>query len=184
MIREKTLQEGGSGGSCGRDREWISEPSLSPDDYLLRVKAACLKRGLRLTPLRTEVLRLIVAVARPIKAYDLVSEMTAINGTTAPMTVYRTLDFLVEHGFVHRLQSMNAVIGCRRPDVPHSVPFLVCEHCHVASELDDDQIAGLFETLARGQGFQPRAQTLEVRGLCATCSKIVDVRENPSHARG
>ena len=144
---------------------------LSPTDYLRRVERACQERGLRLTPLRTQLLQLIVAAARPIKAYDLVGEMTAINGVTAPMTVYRTLAFLVEHGFVHRLESMNAVVSCRHPEVRHSVSFLVCEHCHATFELEDDQIAGLLDTLAKGRGFQPRAQTLEVQGLCASCGQ-------------
>lgn len=171
MMRAKILPLSGKSSACELEPNRVSQALLSPADYLRRVENACLERGLRLTPLRTQLLQLIVAVARPIKAYDLLSEMTAINGATAPMTVYRTLAFLVEHGFVHRLESMNAVVGCRHPEVRHSVPFLVCEHCHAAFELEDDQIAGLLDTLARGRGFQPRAQTLEVQGLCASCGQ-------------
>lgn len=167
----KTFLVSAKSSACGLEHSRVSEALLPPDDYLRRVETACVERGLRLTPLRTQLLQLIVIAARPIKAYDLLSEMTASNGVTAPMTVYRTLAFLVEHGFVHRLESMNAVVGCRHPEIRHSVPFLVCEQCHAAFELEDNQIAGLLDSLAKGRGFQPRAQTLEVQGLCYRCGQ-------------
>lgn len=170
-MATKSFTVGGKYRSFALEHSRASEALLWPADYLQRVEKACLDRCLRLTPLRTQLLQLIVAAARPIKAYDLVSQMTAINGVTAPMTVYRTLAFLIENGFVHRLESMNAVVGCRRPELRHSVPFLVCEHCHAAVELEDNKIAGLLDVLAKGLDFQPRAQTLEVQGLCASCSQ-------------
>lgn len=138
--------------------------------FVRAVEQACEQRGLRLTPLRAQVLGLVAHAGRPVKAYDLLDQMKAGNGSTAPPTVYRALDFLLEQGFIHRLASINAFVACHHPQVRHSVPFLICDQCQAAIELEDARITALLEQQARGLGFQPRAQTLEVHGLCAACS--------------
>jgi Fur family zinc uptake transcriptional regulator len=149
---------------AGSDR-----PKSRPDDYVRVVERACLQRGLRLTPLREQVLRLVVAAGQPIKAYDVLGRMIDANGDTAPPTAYRALDFLTEHGFIHRLASLNAYVGCSHPEHRHSVPFLVCEKCHRVIEIEDGRTSALLESLAAACGFQPREQTLEVYGECAGC---------------
>ena len=137
--------------------------------YVRAVEAACAARGLRLTPLRAQVLGLVAAADRPVKAYDLLEQMKTATGNAAPPTVYRALDFLLEQGFIHRLASINAYVGCHHPNVRHSVPFLICDGCQAAIELEDERIAGLLEERALALGFETRAQTLEVHGLCAAC---------------
>ena len=139
--------------------------------YVHAVEAACAQRGLRLTPLRAQVLGLVAAAGRPVKAYDLLESMKGEGGNVAPPTVYRALDFLLEQGFVHRLASINAYVGCHHPNVRHSVPFLICDACQKAIELEDERISELLESQARVAGFIPRAQTLEVHGLCSACAR-------------
>lgn len=138
--------------------------------FVQAVEDACAERGLRLTPLRAQVLGLIAAADKPVKAYDLLDAMKEENGSSAPPTVYRALDFLLEQGFIHRLASVNAFVGCHHPQQRHSVPFLICDRCHAAIELEDERITGLLEQQAKALGFSPRAQTLEVHGLCADCT--------------
>lgn len=139
------------------------------DAYVRAVEQACTERGLRLTPIRAQVLGLVAAAGKPIKAYDLLDRMKAENGSSAPPTVYRALEFLLEQGFIHRLASINAFVSCHHPQVRHSVPFLICDQCQNATELEDTRISALLEEQAHGLGFATRAQTLEVHGLCATC---------------
>ena len=139
------------------------------DGFVRAVEQACEQRGLRLTPLRAQVLGLVAAAGKPIKAYDLLDRMKAENGSSAPPTVYRALEFLLEQGFIHRLASINAFVGCHHPQVAHSVPFLICDKCQNAIELEDDRISALLDEQARSLGFATRAQTLEVHGLCAEC---------------
>ena len=137
--------------------------------YVQAVEQACASRGLRLTPLRAQVLGLVAAAGRPIKAYDLLDLMKSASGSTAPPTVYRALEFLLEQGFIHRLASVNAFVSCHHPQVRHSVPFLICDGCQNAIELEDERISELLDRQALALGFTPRAQTLEVHGLCAAC---------------
>jgi Fur family zinc uptake transcriptional regulator len=142
---------------------------LAPADYVRVVEQACEQRNLRLTPLRAKVLRLVVKARRPIKAYDVLAKMIAMSGDTAPTTAYRALDFLTEHGFIHRLASLNAYVACLHPETRHSVPFLICEKCQAVIELGGGRIVALLNSMADAHDFQPRAQTLEMHGFCAAC---------------
>ena len=141
--------------------------------FIAVVQRVCAERGLRLTPIRANVLRLIVEAGKPVKAYELLDWVRAGKGVgaDAPPTVYRALDFLMANGFVHKLASVNSFVACHHPSsTQHSVPFLICNSCHNAVELEDSEIVRQLEARARALGFKPQAQTLEVHGLCANCA--------------
>lgn len=140
------------------------------DAFVAEVERACEARALRLTPIRANALRLIADAGRPIKAYELLDRMKETHDAAAPPTVYRALDFLLEHGFIHKLASINAFVGCHHPGgEQHAVPFLICDRCHAAIELEDERVVQTLDSRARELGFAPRAQTLEVHGICADC---------------
>ena len=133
------------------------------------VVSACELRGLRLRPLRLRVLELITGGSKPVKAYDLLDRLKGEHGSAAPPTVYRALDFLLEHRFIHKLESINAYVGCHHPSEAHQVPFLICDICSGATEVCDERVSRLLTEQARERGFRPSAQTLEVHGTCAAC---------------
>lgn len=142
--------------------------------FVHAVERACNERGLRLTAIRARVLSLVAAAGKPIKAYDLLEQVRDGEGAgaAAPPTVYRALDFLLANGFIHKLESINAFVACHHPNsAQHSVPFLICDRCHSAMELEDASIVDSLDAAARGLGFAPQAQTLEVHGLCAKCAE-------------
>ncbi len=142
--------------------------------FVQAVEKACSERGLRLTPIRSRVLRLLAEAGKPVKAYELLDQVRAGKGAgaDAPPTIYRALDFLLANGFIHKLQSVNAFVACHHPNAAqHSVPFLICDNCLDAAELEDDQVVELLDSRARALGFTPLAQTLEVHGLCAACAR-------------
>lgn len=146
--------------------------------FVSAVETACHQRGLRLTAIRARVLGLIADAGQPVKAYDLLEQLRNDrdaegegSGAAAPPTVYRALDFLLANGFIHKLESVNAFVACHHPNArQHSVPFLICDRCHSAVELEDAQVVAALDQRARALGFEPQAQTLEVHGLCARCS--------------
>jgi Fur family zinc uptake transcriptional regulator len=151
----------------------IADPHHHRHDARALVRAvqrACGERGLRLTPLRREVLELVTASRKPVKAYDLLDSLRDSHGNAAPPTVYRALDFLLEQGFIHKLESINAFVSCPHPTETHQVPFLICDVCESAVEVCDEQVADLIVAQAHQLGFRPRAQTLEVHGVCKGCA--------------
>ena len=140
-------------------------------DAVRAAEALCAERGLRFTDLRRRVLELVWQSHRPVGAYDLLDLIKAERGGAAPPTVYRALDFLLENGLIHRIESLNAFVGCDHPDAPHNAQFLICTSCRRVAELSDAAIARRIETRATGVGFQPERQTLEVTGTCDDCAR-------------
>ena len=129
----------------------------------------CATRGLNLTPVRKRVLEIVWRAHEPIGAYEILAELAKERDKAAPPTVYRALDFLLEHGFIHKLESVNAYTTCHHPSERHSVPFFLCDVCAGATELCDPRVADLLVEQARQLGFLPEAQTLEVHGVCRQC---------------
>lgn len=138
--------------------------------FVKAVASTCDLRGLRLTPLRLRVLELVAASPKPAKAYDLLDQLKDEHSGAAPPTVYRALDFLLENGFIHKLASINAFVGCHHPNEAHQVPFLICDVCSATIEVCDERVARLLSLQAREHGFRPSGQTLEVHGTCAACA--------------
>ena len=141
--------------------------------FVAAVERACSERGLRLTQIRARVLGLVADAGKPIKAYDLLDKVREGEGAgaAAPPTVYRALDFLLANGFIHKLESVNAFVASHHPNAAqHSAPFLICDACHKAVELEDEHVVATLDAQARALGFSPQTQTLEVHGLCAECA--------------
>ncbi len=139
------------------------------DRAMAAAERLCRERGLRLTPLRRQVLELIWGSHQPIGAYALLEKLREQCGRTAPPTVYRALDFLQGQGLVHRLASLNAFTGCVRPGQPHAGQFLICASCQTLTEIDDPQLHGAIADSAGAAGFTVQHPTVELLGLCADC---------------
>lgn len=129
----------------------------------------CAAREVRLTALRRRVLEMIWGQHEPILAYELLDRLRTERTGVTPPTVYRALDFLLKNGLIHRIESLNAYVGCGGPWVPHTGQFLICSDCNAVAELDDPEIHELVRRKARGVGFNVDRQTIEVSGLCPDC---------------
>ena len=141
-------------------------------------EAACAARGARLTPLRRQVLGLVLESDQPIGAYALLDRLKESRAGAAPPTVYRALEFLLEHGFVHKVERLNAFIGCHGTtaghehhshDHAHAVQFLICGKCGRVQELEDESVRLALAKAASRAGFAPGRMTVEVEGVCREC---------------
>lgn len=132
-------------------------------------KKRCDATGLRLTPLRQYVLEVVWQNHEPVKAYDVLDELKQSDFSSAPPTVYRALDFLQEQGLVHKIESLNAYIGCGNPKESHSSQFLICHQCGSVAELGDADISDLLQKKANRIGFSIDDQMVEIKGHCKEC---------------
>ncbi len=142
------------------------------EDALVAARAVCATNGARFTRLREQVLTIIWASHQPIGAYAILELLLAANPgqrKPAPPTVYRALDFLLQQGLVHRINSLNAYIGCTHPGSAHHSQFLICTECSTAREFDAGLPAQLVHEAA-GADFQIASVLLEVTGLCPQCA--------------
>jgi Fur family zinc uptake transcriptional regulator len=138
-------------------------------EALAKAEKLCRERGLRFTKLRQQVLRLVWDSHRPVGAYDILDSLKQSGQKAAPPTVYRALGFLIEADLVHRLDSLNAFVGCPDPRSSHRGQFLICRACRTVAELDDADIISVIQDKAAGLGFSAVHQMLEIQGLCQDC---------------
>jgi Fur family zinc uptake transcriptional regulator len=131
----------------------------------------CKDKGLRLTKLRYRVLELIWANHQPVGAYELLQRLTLDGYKAAPPTVYRSLDFLLKHGLAHRINTLNAFVGCEHPRLNHAAQFFICRNCGQAVELDNHKIESAIADQARRTGFTIEHRSIEITGVCSHCKK-------------
>jgi Fur family zinc uptake transcriptional regulator len=148
-----------------------TDRSAHARESLARAEALCSDRGARLTPIRREVLEALHATHRPLGAYDIADLlMSPERRRLAPITIYRALDFLIEHGLVHRLASRNAFVACPHGHAPQDiVAFLICEECGGVDEMCSTELSAALGKLTAAEGFAPSAQVLEISGRCSHC---------------
>ncbi len=148
------------------------------EDALQAADGICAKAGARLTPLRRRVLEMVWQSHEPVGAYDLLDRLRDERRNlkkaprAAPPTVYRALDFLLVQGLIHRIESLNAYVGCGEPHNFHGAQFLICQDCGSVAELDDHEIAETIVHKAKRQGFQVRQQMIEILGVCPSCRDV------------
>ena len=145
-------------------------------DALREAERLCGERGARLTSIRRRVLELVWRSHEPVGAYDILKELAKERSGAVPPTVYRALEFLLEHGLIHRIESQNAYIGCTRPAVRHCSHFVICRNCGEAAELLGPGVDEAIARSAAACGFLVEGDTVEVTGLCAHC-RGVDSRD-------
>ncbi len=129
----------------------------------------CTKKGVRLTAIRKRVLELICASHKAIGAYELLDLFKREDPKAKPVTIYRALDFLMEAGLVHKIESLNAFIGCLQAEKQHKSVILICDNCKNAYELDATAVYESLFALSESMQFKPKCLTLELHGLCASC---------------
>jgi Fur family zinc uptake transcriptional regulator len=130
----------------------------------------CAETGARLTETRRRVLELIWWHRMPVGAYQILDELAAERGRVAPPTVYRALDFLLERGLIHRIESLSAYVGCPEPGRPHAGFFLICRACGACAELHDARIDAALGEGAQRLDFRIERKMVELRGLCPACA--------------
>lgn len=139
-------------------------------DAMAHAEVLCGQRGQRLTPTRRLVLESLTASHRPLGAYEIIDRLADRGPRPAPITIYRALDFLVENGLVHRIESRNAFIACINNHASGTmVVFLICERCGAVGEAPSTAVAETLVTAAKSAGFTPKTPVIEITGICSHC---------------
>lgn len=140
------------------------------DSALNRAEDICQEKGLRLTQLRKRVLELVWESHGPVKAYDILGKLDHKGSAAKPPTVYRSLEFLTQHGLVHKLNSLNAYVGCSHPSKTHACYFLICKVCDQVMECCNQLLTRAIRTTSDEHHFQVTGVTLEIEGVCEQCA--------------
>ena len=142
-------------------------------DVIAHAVSVCTDRSQRLTPMRRKVLEVLASSHKPLGAYEIIDAAATGGPRPAPITIYRALDFLMENGLVHRIESRNAFLACaHNHDSGAVVAFLICETCGDVGEAPGSDISTSLSSAAKGAGFRPKISVVEITGTCAHCSAV------------
>ena len=140
------------------------------------LEAICRQRGGRMTRQRRAVLAMLLAsIGRPVSAYDL-RDAPASRSTRRHHPGQRvSLPRLPgqEHGLVHRLETTKSFVACDHPEHAHAVQFLICRQCGTVVEAEDRRVVAATQKLGASLGFAVDRPTVELTGVCASCSAQV-----------
>jgi len=156
-LNEKMLQQAHSHQAC------ITQTLQSAETI-------CLKKGIRLTSIRRRVLELVCGSHKAIGAYELLDLFCEDEPKAKPVTIYRALDFLMDAGLVHKIESLNAFIGCLQAEKQHQSVILICNECKNAYELDATSVYQTLFSMSEEIKFSPQSLTIELHGLCYSCA--------------
>jgi Fur family zinc uptake transcriptional regulator len=126
--------------------------------------------GFKFTKLRKLIYEKIIKSKKPLKAYDILDGIKDSEYSAKPPTVYRTLDFLIGLGLIHKIESDNSYIACSHPNEHSQCFFMTCEKCGDTQEICADSIKSQIEDKTKNSQFKISNINLEVKGLCGKCN--------------
>ncbi|NNF70774.1 MAG: transcriptional repressor [Rhodobacteraceae bacterium] len=137
---------------------------------LAHAEAVARDKGLRFTPVRRRALEILLEEHRAMGAYDVLERLSADGFGAQPPVAYRALEFLVEHGFAHRIRRLNAFTACAHPGDAHAPAFFICESCDSVAEAPAEPVLTALRKEAAHIGFTVSRMNIEAVGTCPACA--------------
>lgn len=138
---------------------------------MAQVEEHCAQARLQLTPVRRRVLEILLQEHRALGAYDILDRLRVEGLGSQPPVAYRALDFLVSHGFAHKIERLNAFVACAHPGEIHDPAFLICRKCDAVAEANTKTEQGQLGSSAKIAGFQIERAVIEAEGVCPNCKE-------------
>ena len=139
-------------------------------DGLNNVAEFCAVHKMQFTPLRRRALEILLHEHRAMGAYEVLDQLREDGLGSQPPVAYRALDFLVGHGFAHKIERLNAFIACTHPGEDHTPAFLICRTCDAVAEAHLEPTRGMLGHAAKTTGFTIEQAVVEALGLCPNCA--------------
>ena len=140
----------------------------SSTDRYTHLRRVCANRGLRLTPQREVLLRVLSQTMGHPTADDMVQRVREVLPTVSHATVYRNLQELVREGVIRTLEVAGTAVQFElNPDDHH---HFVCDRC---GHVWDVYLSSLDVRINRRRtgmdGFRVNRRDVQLHGVCAGC---------------
>ena len=133
-----------------------------------RLSRALNARGHKLTAPRRAVLAVVAGMLQSLSPAEIFRRARRRYPRLGLVTVYRTLDILVDLGVVRRMHLDEDCRGYARAQAAHG-HHLICSSCSQVIEFDECDPDRLLQSIARKTGFQVEGHWLQVFGRCPEC---------------
>ena len=123
----------------------------------------------RLTEPRERVLDIITRSTKPLGAYEVLEQLSQITDNPKPPTVYRAIEFWQSHGFIHRIESLNAYLACDAGHRHMGSQFMICGDCGIVIETHLCELPQSLKDKTAQNAFHPARWSFEIHGTCSAC---------------
>lgn len=125
------------------------------------------KSGIRLTPARESVIRVMIRHKMPLT----VAQIIGYAKHDADMaTFYRTIKSFVDAGIIKEVESNNIIkYELSELFLPHH-HHLTCLSCGKIEDIADHNVESAVEQIAKSYGFRIESHVFELKGVCNDCN--------------
>ena len=102
-----------------------------------------------------------------LSAYDLKDSLKDKGHSFNISTIYRVLDFWIDVGVVHKMDSSNTYLVCNDSHTDHFHVLLQCTNCKSVEE--SCQLSAQLSLPESNKFVVNGSQTVELNGLCKKC---------------
>jgi len=136
---------------------------------LEEVIARLREQGLRLTPQRMAVLKVLISNNEHLSAEQIYERVKVDFPMTSLATIYKTVTVLKEMGEVLELGFSDD--SNRYDGNPHPHPHLICTMCKKIMDIDADDLGELPKQVARRTGYKIVSHRFDFYGICPQCQE-------------
>ncbi|HBC49701.1 MAG TPA: transcriptional repressor [Gammaproteobacteria bacterium] len=124
--------------------------------------------GKTLTPQRLAIYRALETAKDPLTAYELKDRVNHLSNESFNIsTIYRVLDFWIELGLIHKIDSSNTFIVCNDEHRNHVHVLQRCTQCQSVKE--SCEISSLIKIPDSESFHVDIHQVIEIQGQCGEC---------------
>lgn len=127
----------------------------------------CLDSGRSATPQRMTIIDALDSAGKNLSAYELLDLLNNKGQLFNISTIYRVLNFWIEMGIVHKIDSSNTYLICNDKHTNHFHVLLQCSNCKSVEE--SCQISTQFSSPESSKFSIKDGQVIEFLGLCNNC---------------
>ena len=151
------------------------DPALPQPGSAADLRAVLHRRGLRCTPQRVAVLRLLAVHRQPdhhLTAAQIRSHLADTGAALDPSTVYRTLALLVEIGILHATAHPDGATSYGLAAAAHH--HAVCRRCGRLDDIPLDCLSVALDRAAQATNYRLARDSLLLPGTCPACLAATD----------
>jgi len=127
----------------------------------------CLESGRSATPQRMSIIDELCTARKNLSAYDLRDSLKNKGSSFNISTIYRVLDFWIDVGVVHKMESSNTYLVCNDSHTNHFHVLLHCTSCKSVEE--SCQVSAMLSLPTSNKFKVSGGQAVELNGLCRKC---------------
>ncbi|MCH8289173.1 MAG: transcriptional repressor [Candidatus Marinimicrobia bacterium] len=129
---------------------------------------------MKCTPARLSIFKEVYSSSEHFDADEIYFRLRSEKKRVSRATVYRTLDLLVENGFVSKVNVGQSQVHFENTLAQKHHEHLVCTQCGKIIEFNNKLLEEEQNRICKEYGFLPTKHNLIVFGLCDKCQRRSD----------